>query len=92
MVSSCPLPKDAAEYKVVPVPAIGPFTTQHLLLLISGSAALLTGFISYFNIIKHLHRYTEPKQQRQIIRILYFPVVFSVLSAVSIIDYDVCIR
>ena len=39
--------------------------------------------------MKHLHRYTEPKQQRQVIRIIFFPVVYSVLSALSIVDYKV---
>lgn len=87
--SSCPLPKNYEEYAVVPVKVVGPFTTQHLLLAIAGGAAVVTNIISFFLIMKHLHRYTESKQQRQIIRIIFFPPVYATLSAISIINYEV---
>lgn len=86
---ACPLPKDPETYVIQPVPIVGSFTAQHLLLMISTICAGLTIFISYFLIIKHLHRYPEPKQQRQIIRIIFTPVVYSALSALSIINYQV---
>lgn len=86
---TCPLPSDSEGYYIIPVPILGPLTLQYLLLTISGGCAALTIFISYFLIIKHLHRYTEPKQQRQIIRIIFTPVVYAVISCLSIIDYSV---
>lgn len=92
MVSSCPVPSNEADYNVKAVPVVGSFTTQHLLLVISGVAASITLLISLFLVIKHLHRYTEPKQQRQVARIIFVPVVFSVLSAISIISYSVSCR
>lgn len=74
---------------VVPVKSVGPFTTQQLLMIIAGGAAVITNIISFFLIMKHLHRYTESKQQRQIIRIIFFPPVYATLSAVSIVNYHV---
>lgn len=87
--STCPLPKNWEEYAIQPVPVAGPLTLQHLLLIIAAAAAGITIFISYFLIFKHLHRYTEPKQQRQIIRIIFTPCVFSSLSAVTIVNYPI---
>lgn len=87
--SGCPLPKNWEEFSVNPVKILGPFTLQHLLFLFSIACAGITTSISLFLITKHLHRYTEPKQQRQIVRIIFTPVVFAVLSALSILSYSV---
>lgn len=84
----CPLPKNEADLLIKGQNITGPFTFQNILLLIALIGAGFTIAISLFLIIKHLHRYTVPKQQRQIIRIIFTPVVFSVLSAVSIVDYE----
>lgn len=89
MVNHCPLPDNWEEFSVNPVKIAGPFTFQHLLFIFSIACAGLTTLISLFLITKHLHRYTVPKQQRQIIRIIFTPVVFAVLSALSILSYSV---
>lgn len=86
--AGCPLPSNWEEYGVNPVDIVGPFTLQQLLFIFSISCAGITTLISIFLIIKHLHRYTEPKQQRQIVRIVFFPVLFATLSALSILNYD----
>lgn len=87
--SSCPLPKNWEEYAVKPVKIAGPFTLQNLLFIFGIACAGITLFISIFLITKHLHRYTEPKQQRQVVRIIFTPVVFATLSALSILSYSV---
>lgn len=86
--SQCPLPDNWQEFSVSPVKVAGPFTLQHLLFLFSIACAGLTTIISLFLIMKHLHRYTNPKQQRQIVRIIFTPVVFATLSAISILSYS----
>lgn len=87
--SGCPLPKNWEEFSVNPVKIVGPSTLQHLLFLFSIVCAGITTIISLYLITKHLHRYTEPKQQRQIVRITFTPVVFATLSALSILSYSV---
>lgn len=74
-----------------PDKVLGPFTTQNVLFIFSIACAGITTVISLFLIMKHLHRYTEPRQQRQIIRIIFTPVVFSVLYALSVLNYKVAI-
>lgn len=74
---------------LAPEKVVGPFTTQNLLFVIAIICAGITIAISFFLIMKHLHRYTEPNQQRQVIRIIFTPVVFSVFSALSILNYKV---
>jgi len=74
-----------------PDKVVGPFTTQNLLFFIAIVAAGITTVTSFFLIMKHLHRYTASNQQRQIIRIIFTPVVFAVLSALSILNYKVAI-
>lgn len=88
---TCPLPKDEASLLLAGDPVLGSLTFQHLILLISIGCAGATTVISLFLILKHLHRYREPKQQRQVIRIIFTPVVFAVLSVLCILDYNAAI-
>ena len=89
--STCPLPKDEASLQMAAEPIAGSLTFQHIILLVSIGCAGAATIISLFLIFKHLHRYTQPKQQRQIIRIIFTPVVFGLMSALSIVDYDAAI-
>ena len=89
--ATCPLPKDEADLKLVGEPIVGSLTFQHIILLISIGCAGASAAMSLWLILKHLHRYTQPMQQRQIIRIIFTPVVFAVLSALAILDYDAAI-
>jgi hypothetical protein len=85
--STCPLPKDEASLLLVGKPVVGNLTFQHLILLISIGCAGTTAVLALWLIVKHLHRYTQPRQQRQIIRIIATPVVFAVMSTLAILDY-----
>ena len=51
--------------------------------LISGAAAAVTLFIALITIFGHSLNYHRPSQQRQIIRILFFPPVFAIVSFFS---------
>ncbi|KAL1748427.1 organic solute transporter Ostalpha-domain-containing protein [Schizophyllum fasciatum] len=50
---------------------------------ISGGCAALTVLISTIVIIKHCRSYTVPNEQRQILRILYMPPVYAIISFCS---------
>ncbi|PFH53611.1 hypothetical protein AMATHDRAFT_137523 [Amanita thiersii Skay4041] len=50
---------------------------------IAGACALVTVLISVFSIGQHCRNYTNPRQQRQILRILYMPPVYAIISFFS---------
>jgi len=50
---------------------------------IAGGCAVLTLVISFITIIRHCRNYTKPKEQRQILRILYMPPVYAIVSFFS---------
>ncbi|KAF9032362.1 organic solute transporter Ostalpha-domain-containing protein [Panaeolus papilionaceus] len=50
---------------------------------IAGGTALLTIIISFFSILGHCRNYTKPAQQRQILRILYMPPIYAIISFFS---------
>ncbi|KAG2345161.1 DUF300-domain-containing protein [Suillus weaverae] len=50
---------------------------------IAGGCAVLTVLISTISVMRHCRNYTKPKEQRQILRILYMPPVHAVISFFS---------
>ena len=54
---------------------------------ISVGCTIVTAAILTTLKILHLRTYTRPKEQRQIVRILIAPTVWSVVSLVQILDY-----
>ncbi|KAH9970659.1 DUF300-domain-containing protein [Russula compacta] len=50
---------------------------------IAGACALVTVIISAISVLQHCRNYTKPAEQRQIIRILYMPPVYAVISFLS---------
>jgi hypothetical protein len=89
--STCPLPADEASLLLVGEPIVGNLTFQHIMLIIGIGCAGAATALSLWLILKHLHRYTQPKQQRQVIRVIFTPAVFAVLSVLAILDYDAAI-
>ncbi|EIW82856.1 DUF300-domain-containing protein [Coniophora puteana RWD-64-598 SS2] len=51
--------------------------------VISGGCSVLTVLISIFSVMRHCRNYTKPYEQRQILRILYMPPVYAILSFLS---------
>ncbi|KAF7428646.1 hypothetical protein PC9H_007873 [Pleurotus ostreatus] len=50
---------------------------------IAGACTLVTVIISSISVLKHCRNYTNPTQQRQILRILYMPPVYAIISFIS---------
>ncbi|KAJ7641888.1 DUF300-domain-containing protein [Roridomyces roridus] len=50
---------------------------------IAGGCALLTVILTCFSVLQHCRNYNVPREQRQIIRILYMPPVYAVISFFS---------
>ncbi|KAI1178629.1 organic solute transporter Ostalpha-domain-containing protein [Nemania sp. FL0916] len=86
--STCPLPKDEIEGGPAELPIVGNLTFQNLLLYISLAFTGITLLSSLSIAISHLCCYVRPREQRQIIRILFYPVVLAVLSSLSILSYS----
>lgn len=82
--STCPAPISDAEAKPL---SIG-ITTQRLLTYISIPCAAISSIACLYLIFKHLHRYTRPAEQRQIVRLIFTPVIYSILSLLSLLFYD----
>ncbi|KAH9934604.1 organic solute transporter Ostalpha-domain-containing protein [Amylocystis lapponica] len=51
--------------------------------LISGVCALVTLLLTAINVSQHCRHYNNPPEQRQIIRILYMPAVYAIISFFS---------
>ncbi|KAK7028505.1 organic solute transporter Ostalpha-domain-containing protein [Favolaschia claudopus] len=50
---------------------------------IAGTSALITVILTCFSVLQHCRSYTVPREQRQIIRILYMPPVYAIISFFS---------
>ncbi|KAJ6632276.1 DUF300-domain-containing protein [Mycena sp. CBHHK59/15] len=50
---------------------------------IAGGCAVLTVIITCISVLQHCRNYTSPREQRQVIRILYMPPVYAVISFFS---------
>ncbi|KAJ6499942.1 organic solute transporter Ostalpha-domain-containing protein [Mycena vitilis] len=50
---------------------------------IAGGCTAVTLLISFFSVLGHCRNYTNRRQQRQILRILYMPPVYAVISFLS---------
>lgn len=50
---------------------------------IAGGCAVLTVIISIISVLQHCRNYTKPNEQRQILRVLYMPPVYAVISFFS---------
>ncbi|KAI0704728.1 organic solute transporter Ostalpha-domain-containing protein [Earliella scabrosa] len=51
--------------------------------VIAGSCAVVTLVITVINVSKHARSYTKPGEQKQIIRILYMPAIYAIISFFS---------
>ena len=65
--------------------------THRLLEYISGVSLGLTLIVSVFLITRHLSRFTVPPEQRQIVRIIFVPTFFAIISFISVMFYSASI-
>ncbi|KAI0859835.1 organic solute transporter Ostalpha-domain-containing protein [Xylaria cubensis] len=87
MAATCPLPKDEIEGGPSEQPIVGNITFQYLLFYISLVFTGITILSSLSITISHLRCYVRPREQRQVVRILFYPVFLAVTSTFSILDY-----
>ncbi|KAF9465053.1 DUF300-domain-containing protein [Collybia nuda] len=51
--------------------------------VVAGTCTIVTLIISFVSVLRHCRNYTNPRQQRQILRILYMPPIYAVISFLS---------
>lgn len=66
-------------------------TTQRLLEYISAAGLGVSAILVVGLILRHLACYTIPREQRQIVRIIFFPVVFAAFAFLSVAFYDAAV-
>lgn len=82
--SSCPVPKGAQDLHLE--------GTSHTPLVLLSLACTAVTLISSITLITfHLRRYRAPKEQRQIIRILFAPFIFAIVSLAEILNYRIAV-
>lgn len=82
--TTCPVPKGVQDLHLE-----GSSHTPLLLISLACTAATLISSVSL--IVLHLRRYRAPKEQRQIIRILFAPFIFAIVSLCEILDYRIAV-
>jgi Organic solute transporter Ostalpha len=85
---TCPAPKNAAEINTVAQPIVGSVTFQHLILYICAGCTGVASILCLVNIFIHLAHYSRPKEQRQIVRVVFTPVIFCLFSIFTQIGYS----
>ena len=80
--NGCPVPKGAENYG-------NRGTAWKTMLWISLASIAVTTAISLSLIVLHLRRYRFPKEQRQIIRIVFSVVVYSAVAFFELYKYEV---
>ncbi|KAI1749863.1 organic solute transporter Ostalpha-domain-containing protein [Xylaria castorea] len=85
--ATCPLPKDEIEGGPSEQPIVGNITFQYLLFYISLAFTGITILSCLSITVSHLRCYVRPREQRQVIRILFYPVFLAVTSTFSIFNY-----
>ncbi|KAI9740240.1 MAG: hypothetical protein M1834_004818 [Cirrosporium novae-zelandiae] len=81
--SSCPaLPTSD------PKPVINGMTFQHVAAIASLACTVWTTLVFFFLLNRHLLRYAVGDEQRQIVRIIATPVIFSLISLLMILFYS----
>lgn len=80
--SACPVPKGSEDYGVRG-------TAWKPMIAVSGICLLITIVVSLSLIIQHLRRYRSPKEQRQIIRIVFSVIVYSLVAFFEIASYAI---
>ncbi len=89
--NSHPICPDVGGYNDNGVPIAGSLSLQHIMLIAGGACTAVTLALSLPLLFKHLHRYTVPSEQRQVVRLIFTPVVFAVFNLLGIAFYHASI-
>jgi hypothetical protein len=79
---SCPIPDGVEDLDVEG-------SSHNILLIISAASTAITLISSMTLITLHLLRYSAPKEQRQVVRIVFAPFVFALVSLAEIYNYSI---
>lgn len=69
-------------------PVAGSLTFHHLMIFVSAGCLGLTIVSSVLLSWKHLHRYTAPQEQRQILRIVNLPAAYAIFNFLALCFYQ----
>lgn len=75
--------------QATPMPLSVTGSDHDTMAIVSLVGLVLTVIISLILVFMHLLRYSAPKEQRQIIRIAFTPVVMAIVAFVTFLSYDV---
>ena len=81
---TCPLSKAEIDRANVEKPIVGDITLQRLMFYISCGFTILAAGLGIFLAITNLRCWVRPREQRQIIRIAFYPVTFCPLGCFSV--------
>ncbi|KAH8669499.1 organic solute transporter Ostalpha-domain-containing protein [Tricladium varicosporioides] len=70
------------------VPVIGDLSFHKVIIIISGACMAFSCLVSFYLIMRHATHYSIPKEQRQVIRIIFIIPVFAVVAFLSIAFYS----
>ncbi|KAF4627472.1 hypothetical protein G7Y89_g10686 [Cudoniella acicularis] len=73
------------------VPIVNNFSFHQIMVIVSGSCMALSFLLSFYLIMRHATHYSMPKEQKQIIRIIFVIPVFAVMSFLSVAFNDAAI-
>ncbi|KAH8758716.1 organic solute transporter Ostalpha-domain-containing protein [Hyaloscypha sp. PMI_1271] len=73
------------------VPLVGNLSFHHFIAIVSGACMTFSGLASFYLIFRHATHYSLPKEQRQVIRIIFVIPVFAVVSFLSIVFNDAAV-
>lgn len=85
--ATCPIPLSEIERPNIEDPIFGKVTTQDLLVYISLGSAAYTTLACLYLALTHLLHYVRAREQRQIIRLCFYPLFFAVFSAAAVNSY-----
>lgn len=84
---TCPVPNSVIEAPNAEQPIFGSISFQHFLFYISAGFTVVGCGLAILLAIRHLTCYVRPREQRQIVRIAFYPVVFALFSCFSVLSY-----
>lgn len=80
--NGCPIPKDVDSLTVKG-------SGHRAMYIICGASAAFAFISSVLLILLHLTRYRAPREQRQIVRIVFMPFVFAIVCWAELKDYEI---
>lgn len=85
--TTCPIPLREIRRPNIEEPIFGKVTFQHILIYISLGGAIYTIIASLYLALSHLFHYVRAREQRQIIRLAFYPLFLATFSAGCVYSY-----